>query len=203
MGTMLPLCLPAARADVIYSTFNSGFPAYDAARGFVVTGSALPPGYGGVAVAFVPSGTFDVNSVDLALLHVSGTNSAVVSLHSDRDGVPGSTLGSWTVSAAPYPYGLVGILASGRVTSGQQYWISVQPGVDDTNVGWAFNNWDLAGVGAGTRDGSNYVTGVVLLPAFDVLGQPVPEPSSSIAGLAAAVLLVVKFRGARRSPVRR
>jgi hypothetical protein len=170
------LCfLVSGRASVIYSTLGSGVPTYDASHGYLVTGSSLPPGYGGLAAPFTPSANYEITLIDLGLLYLGGTNSGVVGLYNDSFGVPGSLLGSWIVSGVPNPYAEVAVLASGRVQAGVQYWISVLPSGNDTDLGWAFNSQNITGIYAGTRNGTTYSTDIYTLPAFDVLGNPVPE----------------------------
>jgi hypothetical protein len=191
VGTLLLFSGMPARAGVTYSTLGCTVPIYDSGHGYVVTGASLPPGYTGLAIAFVPSATYDVTFMDLALFHLGGIDSAVVQLQSDNAGTPGTVMGSWTVSPGePLPYSLLGIAASGRVTAGQQYWISVQPNGDDTSLGWALNSQGLSGTLAVTHDGTTFLAAQEqVLPAIDLLGNAVPEPSTVVLCFAAITLL--------------
>ncbi len=183
-------CVTPARAATIYSTLGSSAPVYEAGTGYLVVGpSGGPPGYVGVAAPFVPSASYDVTFIDLALIHESGTNSAVVELQADASGVPGAVLGSWVVSAVPNAYAEVGVPASGTVMAGQQYWISVLPNASDTLIDWAFNSQGITGTYATTPNGASYSLSNYTLPAFDVRGDSVPEPSTFALGAAAAALL--------------
>lgn len=112
IGTM------TSQAGVIYSTLGSSSPDYDANHGMLITGSSTPAGEESIAVPFVPSADCAVTFIDLALIYVSGTNSATVELRADSSDAPGDLLGSWTVSAVPHAYAEVGISASGRLRAG-------------------------------------------------------------------------------------
>jgi hypothetical protein len=163
--------------------------------GQVITGASLPPGYLGYALSFVPSESFDIYFMDFGLYHVGGTNSAVVELRDDFSGIPGQTLlGSWDTAAVTA--GLLGLPVSGHVEAGQRYWITVLPGAGDTNLNWVFNNQGVTGDIRATHSGSTYpdVCHNCTLPAFDILGNPVPEPSTLLLSIAGFVTLLHKAR---------
>ncbi len=167
--------------------------------GQVVSGTSLPPGYVGYALSFVPSESFDIFFMDFGLYYLGGTNSAVVGLRDDSSGIPGQTLvGSWDTAAVTG--GLLGLPVSGHVDAGQRYWITVQPGAGDTTLDWAFNNQGVTGDIWATHNGSTYpdVCHNCTLPEFDILGNPVPEPSTLLLGIAGFVTLLHKAR--RRYP---
>jgi len=126
--------------------------------------------------------------MDFALIDAGGTNSALVELTADASGMPGTVLGSWTVSGVTNAYGEVGTPVSVSVTAGLQYWVTIQPLESDTLLDWAFNSQGLSGDYGDTRDGTTYSVFAYTLPAFDVLGSAVPEPSTFMLGLAAAAL---------------
>jgi hypothetical protein len=126
--------------------------------------------------------------MDFALIDAGGTNSGLVELTSDASGMPGAVLGSWTVSGVPNAYGLVGLPVSVSVTAGLQYWVTIQPDGSDTVLDWALNSQGLSGEDGATTDGTTYSIEDYTLPAFDVQGSAVPEPSTFVLGLAAAAL---------------
>jgi hypothetical protein len=149
----------------------------------------------GYALSFVPSESFEIYFMDLGLYYFGGTNSAVVELRDDFFGTPGLTLlGSWTTSAVTG--GLLGLPVSGHVEAGQRYWISVLPGAADTNLGWAFNNQGVTGDFRATHNGSTYPDACqsCTLPEVDVLGNPVPEPSTLLLSIAGLSTLVHRVR---------
>jgi hypothetical protein len=185
--------LTPARAATIYSTLGSTAPAWDTSNAETLLGPSVEPaiGYVEIAVPFVPSASYEVTFIDLPLFYEAGINSATVALQADASGVPGAVLGSWVVSPTPFAHAEVTISASGTVTAGQQYWISVLPNGGDTEMAWAYNNQGITGDFARIQNGTVSVFhGLPWLPAMDVLGDPVPEPSTFALGLAAAALLV-------------
>jgi hypothetical protein len=178
-----------SRAGVIYSTLGSNFPVYDAYHGVSILGASLPPGYQGIAVPFTPSASYKVAFMDFALLHLGGTNAAVVELCEDSSGTPGAIMGSWIVAGVPNAYAEVGLIASGNLTAGQQYWVTVLPDANDANLGWALNSLGATGNMGVTFNGSTYTFENYTLPAFDVLGDEVPEPSTLTFSVVGLVLL--------------
>lgn len=184
------ICIgPVRGSQVVYSTLGSSAPDYNASQGLLITGASLPPGYGGLAVPFVPSGNYEISFMDFALIYFSGTNSALVELTGDASGMPGAVLGSWTVSGVPNAYALAGLPVSVSVTAGLQYWVAIQPEASDTVLAWAYNTQGISSEYGATKDGTTYSIATYTLPAFDILGSPVPEPSTFMLGIAAAALL--------------
>ena len=183
------ICAMPSRAVAIYSTLGSSFPVYDASHGELILGSSAQPGYEGIAVPFTPSASYKVAFMDFALLHLSGTNAALVELSQDSSGTPGAIMGSWIVAGAPNAYAEVGLIASGNLTAGQQYWVTVLPDANDAILGWANNSLGATGNMGVTFNGSTYTFEDYTLPAFDVLGDEVPEPSSLTFSVVGLVLL--------------
>ena len=189
--------------DLVYSSFAYYPPGPvgplpgPLSSGALLTGASLPPGYMGYALSFVPSESFDLFFMDFGLYYLGGTNSAVIELRDDFFGIPGPTvLDSWTTSAVTG--GLLGLPVSGHVEAGHRYWVSVLPGAADTVLGWAFNNQGVTGDIRVTQSGSTYpdVCQGCTLPEFDILGTPVPEPSTLL--LSFAGVLTVIHRARRR-----
>jgi hypothetical protein len=176
MGTFIG----TAGAATIYNNFNSGN-GYDTGTGWTVSGATSDVAtVFSTGMAFTPSGTFTLTQIDVALNFFSGTNSGTLTLNSDSGGAPGGVLETWSLSSLP-AFGAcctvetVTPVGSIVLNSGTQYWIVASATASDTHDAWMFNTTGALGfkwqTGAGTASGST-------LGAFDVLGDPVPEPSS-------------------------
>ncbi len=174
------LLVPLGWADVIFSNLGPGG-TYNNIAGVWVIGN-VPGGVSTMGPAFSVSGTYELSSIDLALLYDSnagGVNGLVtLSLYTDAGGTPGTALESWILSSVPdygSPNGTLVTLSSGSlVLSNATYWL----------IGSAsFGVWDFWMVNLDGTDGSVYRNGAVynaMMPAFQVNGTPIPEPSALI-----------------------
>jgi hypothetical protein len=151
--------------------------------GWTVAGSSV--GFAESAMAFTSSGNFMLTQIDVAISYNNfGTNSAVLTLDSDSGGLPGAVLMTWTLTNLP-TYGTCCILDTVTpaspvfLSSGKQYWLAATAGTNSS-----FDVWDSNSIGQigplsqtftpNTFSGTNISTE----GAFDVLGTPVPEPST-------------------------
>jgi len=198
----LPLTSKASSVT-IYSNFNS-----DPSNLYGSTGWAeLGPNIGDLSqiMAFTPSKSYDLTQIDLAMGWISGTNSFTLDLETDNAGQPsGTVLGSWTINTMPPAF--PACCAVDTVTSpgiflqgGDQYWlVAAFPG--DTFALWMQNNIGASGNGALSYEGSIWYPSVYNPNgAFDVLGNPTPEPSAAVLlGTALAAFLVLFHFGSRR-----
>jgi hypothetical protein len=178
MLLFMGMFIGTARAATIYNNFNSGN-GYSTTTGWTVSGSTSTPGSFTAAMAFTPSGTFTLSQIDVAINLISGTNSASLTLNSDSGGAPGGVLETWSLSSLP-AFGAcctvetVTPVGSIVLTSGTQYWIVASAIASDTWAGWMLNTTSATGF----EWSNGTTTGGQTLGAFDVLGDPVPEPSS-------------------------
>ena len=182
-----------ARADtVVFSNFGPGM-TFSQNQGFNVSGSNL---FGGVipAHAFTPSETFSFTRAQLAMTLIDGPNHFQVLLMTSSGGLPGIIIETITLTdAVPiFPSGIV--VANSALhpvlTSGTQYWlVAFAP---DPNT---FGIWNLSlndfstpqARGFTSPTGPWVVANNVPRSAFQINGEPVPEPSTMLllgAGLA-------------------
>ncbi len=204
---MLPIAIVAtlpASADVVFNDFGAGN-SYQSGIGNTVSAAGSLTGFlDEQAMAFTPSGNFTLSQIDVAIGHVSGTNSVMLSLNSDSGGLPGGAIESWTLTSLPQ-FGMAGIfetvtpVSSVTLTSGTQYWVVASPIASDTWDAWNLNNTGSTNPAA-SNSGGGWATGETT-SAFDVLGTPagVPEPTSIV--LLATVLGSLAFALRRRFAV--
>ena len=139
---------PASGLVKIYSN-ASKYPlgVYWCCAGWTISGSGSSNGtqYAD-AMPFTPSANATVKEIGVAVGYVSGTNEVTVSLNADSSGLPGSPLGSFTVSNLP----IFGSCCSAEVestsgisiTKGKQYWVVVQTTTPDSDTWAAWNDND-------------------------------------------------------------
>lgn len=160
-------------AFYIYDNFRPGN-AYNSSTGWTVSGSSSGTGQQFTsAMSFTPTSNAQVTQIDLGLTHVSGWNTATVQLARDSGGIPGTVLGTWTVSGQPsYPSccGVTtfstGLIAVG---AGRKYWVVVSAiNGSDTEDAW---NWNTTGATGGDfYDGTTWYMYGNPTGAFDVIG---------------------------------
>jgi hypothetical protein len=132
-----------------------------------------------IAAPFTPTANLTVSKIVLGLGYVSGKNAVVVTLNSDSAGLPGSELGSTTISGlADFPGCCLVAQAKGQgvpVSAGQQYWVVVKTNSSnsDTWAGWAFNDTEQVNLtSVAVNSGSGWEPLPSLgAPAFEVLGK--------------------------------
>jgi hypothetical protein len=125
-----------AHADVIFNNFGAG-DAYNPGaweiRGFdSLTRQDR-------AKAFIPTQTYSLTSIELALYYETGDDRFITLICADRSGEPGAVLGSFTQPATAAPAFTSAIYSSPfsgvTLNSGATYWVVLQTVSPDTDAG--------------------------------------------------------------------
>jgi hypothetical protein len=197
------LWVPApALANVIYSNFDSNFPATN--PGVYATGS----GYIGTAFTASVGGTLASIEFDL---EVGGTATTIAgSLYTDAAGEPGTLLESWTVPLPSAPDSSLTVLTSVAhpvLSAGTEYFFVFDDPFIPGPVAWFQNDENInGGLWSGTTLNnlapdslSNPAPGIELLSTTTSSG--VPEPGTGVLLGAGSLLLMglAKVRRARHS----
>ena len=201
-----------ARADtVVFSNFGPGM-SFVTDSGFTVIASNVS-GVQIPAVAFTPSGDFIFTSAQLGVGSLSGPNLLQVILMTSSGGAPGNIIEIITLTNVPaFASGGIALANSALhpvLTSGTQYWLVAFPPDPDTFMAWNFSLIDFSSPVLGSFTD---LTGPWLSiqgpggprPAFQINGEPIPEPTTMLllgTGLAALGTTVRKRRAmnSRRS----
>jgi hypothetical protein len=198
--------LASAGPITIFSSFGPG-QTVDDTNSYCVYGSSVASNCGtftsalAPAFAFMSTGSYAVSQIDLSLNWYQGTDSAIVSLFTDVGDTPGTLLGSWAVSGQqdlpdPPLTTIVGITGV-TLVNGAGYFIQVSPGGATTEDGWVLG--PFAG-GVFYEPGSVASGDIERLPAFDLLGNAIPEPTTA-ALLAFGLVALFAWLRSRRQTV--
>jgi hypothetical protein len=170
-----PAAAPALGFSAVrlFSNFGPGN-AYNCCVGGTIGGPGSPVGFITQANQFTPSRNGLVVQIDVALGHVTGSNSATIELAADNGGVPGAVLRSWSVSGQP-AFGTCCTVTTVQsyppisVFAGTTYWV-IASAASDTWDAWNWNSIGQVGnVAFDTGSGWTVVSGATTY-AFDVLG---------------------------------
>ena len=202
---ILFMCLlssAALQADIIYSNFNATPGNLYNPSGAAIGGATSIPGRYDQAFAFVSPANYLLTGLNIPLELVEGTNDAVISLWDNNGGVPGSALTGWVTGPVPLNpqcCGFQSLVANDPVTllAGQTYWVLAVANGSNTWISWSYNNIGAVGSDALRHsDGAFQVDNNSLMAAFQVLGTPVPEPTTETLVFAGCFLLA-GMRGKR------
>ncbi len=197
------VALPAP-ASTFFSDLGTGQNVYQCCVGFTVFGSPIPGQSTEPANLFTSGLSGSVSEIQFALGYANGLSDSVTAmLMTDSGGVPGTVMGSWTVSSTElfgFCCNLVDItgISGINLVAGQQYFLVLNPAVL-TDDAWNLNSTGATGVTLDSSDGGQtWHSGFTnTLGALAVYGKStsVPEPGSLFL-LASGALIVWRKRRA-------
>jgi len=187
----------AGAGTIIFNDFGPSN-AYSSTTGWSFFQTSGPSGNATMANQFTPSGTYQLSQIDLALLFVSGTNAATVTLNSNTSGSPGAVLATWNLSGLPANQTCCTVqtllpVSPLVLSSGTPYWIVVSEPFPNSIGYWAVNTTGVTGI-AESNTGSGWFSCCSSLGAFDVQGNAVPEPATVTTGGLALLFIIVRKR---------
>lgn len=155
---------------------------YWCCNGWTISGTGSQLDYQAAeAMPFTPSVNATVTRIGVAISYISGDNEVAVSLNADSGGLPGASLGSFTLSNLP---GLgecctteVENITGVPVTAGTPYWIVVQTTTpsDTTWAAWNENDTNQTTqpfAYLNSQQGSGWFPTEGIVGGFGVAGTP-------------------------------
>jgi hypothetical protein len=129
-----------ALAGVIYSNFDSNFPAstagiFDSAAGYFATN-------------FTASASGTLASIEFDLSETGSATAIPAWLYADSGDEPGTLLESWSVPLPPYPEPSLTVLTSvvnPVLSAGAQYWLVFDEGSLNGFTNWLQNDENISG----------------------------------------------------------
>jgi len=162
----------------IYDNLGTGKNVYNGNAGVGILGPDTgQPWPQSVGCGFRPKANHVVTEIQVGAAHVQGTNTLVVSLNEDDNGIPGKALHTWYFSNLPV-FGQCCVLQTAKyaagikVTKGKLYWVVLSP---QKKYGDTYDVWDnnFAGLeGTWSNNiGSGWSSSYQELGAFAVYGK--------------------------------
>jgi len=176
-----------ARADtIVFSNFGPGM-TFNQLQGIGVTGSGDVFGGFIPAYAFTPTETFTFSSAQLPMNLVTGPNHFQVLLMTSSGGLPGTIIETITLTDAVPMFPPQIVVANSALhpvlTAGTQYWLAVFAPEPTTFGIWnhSFDDFSTPQArGFVSPTGPWVETNILIKPAFQINGEPVPEPSTML-----------------------
>jgi hypothetical protein len=170
------------QGTVIYSSLGPGG-TYNINDAATAGGPNSAGGLFSSGFSFVPAATQTLDSIQLPMGRISGTDSISLSLQaSDVSGLPGTVLETFTINSQMGPFGFANPLISltsvarPELQAGKTYWL-VAAGEGDAEAAWNVNNLGLHGPFYSIQGGRTVLLQEQLISAYEIIG--VPEPGST------------------------
>lgn len=191
-----------ARAIVIYNSFGPG-DTYITYEGAEISGPGSSGGLFTSGFSFQPATTLSLESIQVAIGTISGSNAFSLSLQAadGPSGMPGTVLETFQVNDQMGSFGLANPLISvtsvahPELEAGDTYWL-VAEGEGDGLAAWNSNNLGLYGTYFSFQGGHGGLADDQLLCAYEITG--VPEPASGSLYFFGFIALALHFRSNKR-----
>ena len=174
--------VPAVRASsklvTIYSNLGKGKNVYNAISGYGILGvDAGQPWPEWVGCGFRPKADHTVTEIQVGATYDQGTNTLLVSLNEDNNGIPGKALHTWHFSNLPV-FGQCCTLQTAKyakgipVKKGKLYWVVLRPQHQFKDTYDVWNNNFAGTQGTFSNNiGSGWASSYQVLGAFGVFGK--------------------------------
>ena len=175
---IVPAVRPSANLVEIYSNLGKGSKVYNAISGYGILGvDAGQPWPEWVGCGFRPKADHTVTEIQVGATYDQGTNTLLVSLNEDNNGIPGKALHTWHFSNLPV-FGQCCTLQTVKyakgipVKKGKLYWVVLSPQkkFQDTYDVWNNNFAGTQGTFS-NNIGSGWASSYQVLGAFGVFGK--------------------------------
>ncbi|MCL4852976.1 MAG: PEP-CTERM sorting domain-containing protein [Bryobacteraceae bacterium] len=202
LPAMLLVSLIPLRAAVIYDTFGSTPPGYTSPS-WAIGNFAQFEAWLEVAVPFTPTDDYLLETVTIAAHLNSASPYDQLTLYVATGlTAPGAALESFTFTLSGTSLLSATSLTRPVLASGTQYWIVLSaPNLANTSGGWMISDPALRGTFASRNlnAGGNWNLTYDTLPALEVAGTALPEPSTlSLFGSGVIGLLLYRRRSSSR-----
>jgi len=181
---MLLLAIPKSHAAVIVSTLGPG-DSYNIGVGYTI-GQSTEYDQGN-SFSFAVAMPYYLDTIELAVGHVSGTNEIDVWLMSDAAGEPGAIIEAFNFTNLG-AFGLDNPLLVGTsvlrpvLTPGTDYWLIASAPNSDTWAAWSLSSPAVSGLRAVREGAGPWTVDTDTMAAFRVEGTVIPAPGAIILG---------------------
>jgi hypothetical protein len=175
---IVPAVRPSANLVEIYSNLGKGSKVYNAISGYGILGvDAGQPWPEWVGCGFRPKADHTVTEIQVGATYDQGTNTLLVSLNEDNNGIPGKALHTWHFSNLPV-FGQCCTLQTAKyakgipVKKGKLYWVVLRPQHQFKDTYDVWNNNFAGTQGTFSNNiGSGWASSYQVLGAFGVFGK--------------------------------
>ena len=179
---VLLLAIPS-RAALIFSTLGTG-DTYTTNVGYTI---GYPDWEQGNQFSFAAATPYFLDTIELAVGYVNGTNEIDVWLMSDAAGEPGAIIEAFNfTNLGTFGWNnplLVGTSVLRPVlTPGTNYWLIASAPNSDTWAGWNYSSTAVSGLRAGRQGAGSWSVSTDTMAAFRVSGTPIPAPGAILLG---------------------